>query len=92
MAACGAGRRGVPAVPDVAPEWARVRRAGVGHDLPHRAARRGGGGEREVCSICVLEYQSIWLPLRWPVRFTAWGLLTLIPQRLRLPQNIWSAS
>ena len=42
-----ASRRG----PDVAPEWARARRAGAGHDDPHGAARRGGGGEREVRSV-----------------------------------------
>ena len=42
---------GAPAGPDVAPEWARVRRAGAGHDDPHGAARWGGGGEREVRSV-----------------------------------------
>ena len=44
------GRRSAPAGPDVAPEWARVRRAGAGHDDPHGVARRGGGGEREMRS------------------------------------------
>ena len=57
----GRGRRGAPAGPDVAPEWARVRRAGAGHDDPHGAARRGGGGEREVSSKRPREFQSMWL-------------------------------
>jgi hypothetical protein len=55
LAICGAGRRGVPAGPDAAPEWARVQRAGVGHDGPHGRTRRGGGGGREVRSIRPLE-------------------------------------
>ena len=40
-----------PARPDVAPEWARVRRARVGHDDPHGVGRRDGGGERGVRSV-----------------------------------------
>jgi hypothetical protein len=35
LATCGAGRRGAYGGPDVAPEWAQVRRAGARHDVPH---------------------------------------------------------
>jgi hypothetical protein len=41
----GAGRAS-PSGPDAAREWAQVRRAGAGHDDPHGAGRRCGGGER----------------------------------------------
>jgi len=42
------GRRGAPAGPDVAPEWARVRRAGAGHDDPHGRSLSCRRGERAV--------------------------------------------
>jgi hypothetical protein len=34
LATCGGGSAAYPGGSDVAPEWARVRRAGVGHDDP----------------------------------------------------------
>ena len=73
LAACGAGRRGAPAGPDVAPEWARVRRAGAGHDDPHGAARRGGGGEREVRSIGREKFNRCGFAVRRRVGLTWWA-------------------
>ena len=39
-----------PAGPDVAPEWARVRRAAAGHGRPHGRAPRCASEERDVSS------------------------------------------